>query len=250
MMAHIFRVTFTGVDEYTSSFWLQHLSEEFPFVEWAILLSASNGGKENRFPEVRYRTPFVEAFPGPLAVHLCGDFARRAAGDDARDIFGFARILVPGVKRIQLNISDKPEIFLRHVVRKAAIETGLRVIVQTRDFHTPLGYSHPQAIDGRNNWSVPLSLLLDRSGGRGIYEPFRTLPPHLHSPHLPIGFAGGIGPDNVEQVLADIRAMDFPNPVWIDMESKVRTPDDYFDPEKAEQVLRAAAPFITPGGAL
>ena len=59
-----------------------------------------------------------------------------------------------------------------------------------------------------------------------------------------LGFAGGIGPDNVLDVIRDIGPRD---PYWIDMESGVRT-DDKLDLAKVRRVLEQIATLtIAPG---
>jgi phosphoribosylanthranilate isomerase len=68
--------------------------------------------------------------------------------------------------------------------------------------------------------------LFDRSGG--------LWPPHPGGDRL-VGYAGGIGPDNVADVLEQIGAT---GPYWIDMESGVRT-DDRFDLGKCRRVCEA-----------
>ena len=52
-----------------------------------------------------------------------------------------------------------------------------------------------------------------------------------------MGYAGGIGPDNVVDVLRDIGPV---RPTWIDMESGVRT-GDKFDLAKVRRVLEQVA---------
>lgn len=56
-----------------------------------------------------------------------------------------------------------------------------------------------------------------------------------------MGFAGGIGPDNVDWALA--MAVE-KSASWIDMESGVRDGRDQFDLEKVGRVLYAAARFF------
>ena len=82
-----------------------------------------------------------------------------------------------------------------------------------------------------------VSALFDASGGRGI-EPFRW---PVSPVSIRFGFAGGIGPDNLVEVLRDIGPREAP--FWIDMESGVRT-DDRFDLAKVRAVLEAAKPFV------
>jgi phosphoribosylanthranilate isomerase len=51
------------------------------------------------------------------------------------------------------------------------------------------------------------------------------------------GYAGGIGPENVIEILKKIGDVAGETPFWIDMESRVRDDQDRFDITKAESVL-------------
>jgi phosphoribosylanthranilate isomerase len=59
-----------------------------------------------------------------------------------------------------------------------------------------------------------------------------TLPPY---PGRPVGYAGGIGPDNVVDIIKRINAA---GPYWIDMESKIRT-DNWLDLKLCRAVCEA-----------
>ena len=92
------------------------------------------------------------------------------------------------------------------------------VIMQSR------GKAFPKPLDG-------VSCLHDLSGGKGKVPPFRP----VQAPLAPlVGYAGGIGPDNVIQVLSEIDAHTF----WIDMETKIRNDDDWLDLDKCESVCK------------
>jgi phosphoribosylanthranilate isomerase len=78
---------------------------------------------------------------------------------------------------------------------------------------------------------LPLgSVLFDPSGGTG------KLPSEWPSTPAgcPVGFAGGISPDNVREVIQAIGPREYP--WWIDMETGVRT-DNKLDLEKVSRVL-------------
>ncbi len=75
--------------------------------------------------------------------------------------------------------------------------------------------------------------LYDPSGGFGR-EP-AAWPRHPGGDRL-VGYAGGIGPDNAARVVEAIGA---DGPYWIDMESRVRTEDDWLALEKCRQVCVA-----------
>ena len=118
--------------------------------------------------------------------------------------------------RIQVNF--RPSWYNYGALRGLAEAIGRPIICQHRD-----QYMFPDQ-DPR------LQFLYDRSGGRGV--PPKRLP-KWHESNGFVGYAGGIGPGNVIDVLKGITAEDF----WIDMESGVRT-DDWFDLDKVEDVCR------------
>lgn len=58
-----------------------------------------------------------------------------------------------------------------------------------------------------------------------------------------MGYAGGIGPDNVLEVLGDILLANgiMDRPTWIDMETGVRDEHDRFDLARVQRVLEQVA---------
>jgi hypothetical protein len=199
-------ITFTGVDERTDWQRVQALSDRYP-VEWAALFSRDRQGRERRYPSAACIGAF-RALPVTKAAHVCGCYAKAVMAWSQVDLD------LTGFDRIQVNHS-KPE---AGAIRAFAQEWGAKGIMQTRTLEFPYGQRVAQ--------------LFDRSGGRGEY-PSRW-PTHPGNGRL-VGYAGGIGPDNV---LDTLRAIVATGPYWIDMESGVRT-DDWLDLDKCEAVLRA-----------
>ena len=76
-------------------------------------------------------------------------------------------------------------------------------------------------------------LLVDGSGGRGRSPGVWTRP----ATSKRVGFAGGLGVDNVADELSRIAGV-ARGPYWIDLEGKLRT-DDWFDLAKLEAFLAA-----------
>ena len=79
--------------------------------------------------------------------------------------------------------------------------------------------------------------LFDSSGGRG-------LPGKWRAPiEIPCGYAGGLGPDNIEKELISISKVAGDEFIWIDMESKIRYFDeyniDYMDLNACRQVIQS-----------
>jgi len=230
-------VTITGADDAVDPAELVNLSAEFPFVEWGILMSASRAGTA-RYPSRRWLMALEDWAAKlvrtndhvrlKLSAHFCGEIAREALAGGLHDF-----PVIERVERIQLN-GYHPG--LPGVARFARAMPCHGVILQV-GAEDELQQAATEAARMRDG-----SILCDASGGRGV-EPFKW-------PWAPagarIGYAGGINPENVEQVVGEVAivAGDF----WIDMESGVRSYDE-LDLGKVREVLEKASRFIRPAGA-
>ena len=83
-----------------------------------------------------------------------------------------------------------------------------------------------------------LHVLMDASRGTGVVPETWGAPSSLAQTFC--GYAGGLGPDNIATVAAQLNARGLP--YWLDMESGIRT-DNQFDLAKARAVLEQTAPF-------
>ncbi len=213
------RVTITGADDAVEPEELAKLSQEFPFVEWGLLCSRSREGTP-RYPSQPWKSAFFGTallYKLRVAAHFCGPLARETMTGEARPA------VHPWVQRVQIN---------GFAVDKAAgmpPDPRCEFILQVRA---------EEDLQGAANYilacpSLRASILFDPSGGRGI-EPFRW---PCSPSGVRMGYAGGITPDNVLDVL---RAIGPVEPTWIDMESGVRT-DDRFDLGKVRRVLEQVA---------
>lgn len=210
------KVTITGADDQTDPKDLADLSVRFPFVEWGILFSWKRMGTE-RYPSRVWRDrlrTIWNAYPEvTLAAHLCGDMAGVVMGGEMAFAEG-------GFRRVQINGFD-PE-------KARRMQRGV-YILQART---------AQGVVEANAFAMARSgccILYDVSGGRGVSPESWALPPTRAA----VGYAGGIGPDNVTDVL---RALESVTPTWIDMESNVRT-DDCLDLAKVTSVLEQVQAF-------
>jgi hypothetical protein len=101
--------------------------------------------------------------------------------------------------------------------------------------------------DGLYNYSV----LFDGSGGRGE-EAAGGWPLPLTG--IKCGYAGGLGPSNLESKLKDLKLIAGMTDVWVDMESKIRhvdnEEDDYIDLSKCLSCAGIAADMRTGGNKL
>lgn len=223
------RVSLTGADDAVSIADLARLSEQYPFVEWALLYVPHRQGVP-RNPSQSWRQDFFEAqLPGYSAVHLCG----RLAFEEL--LLGTLPAEVLKADRLQLNINArKPDFTDSQVldVFRRAMELGPEIILQ---YHTGsaaliqrfLGELGP---DDRTRAHV----LLDESKGTGRVLGSVCAPPELDGVYC--GFAGGLGPENISRALSAIELGG--REYWADMESGIRT-DNRFDLEKVRLVLEA-----------
>lgn len=224
------RVTISGADDGVNPADLAALSWRFPFVEWGILFSAKREGTL-RYPSGEWRDGLFDAWSVPsgwemkLSAHFCGALARTLlSGDgDPLDVAG------AHFRRAQLNgFSDADP---AEVPRLAESRSDVEFILQCK---APLFVQSAAAIArGCKN----VTALYDVSGGTGATP--LAWPASLLD--LRLGYAGGINPDNVLDVLSAIGPVS--HDFWIDMESGVRT-DDQFDLAKARKVLELTAPYV------
>lgn len=214
-------VTITGADESVEPFELSRFAGRYDFLEWGILLSQKRVGTP-RYPDVTWLKELWRITvdkPMRMSAHLCGTWAREVIAGLDNTVQGPAFEMF---QRVQLNGYASP------------IKAGLKRIAATTHFEFILQVRAPGDIEQAQIDASLLpnaSLLFDPSGGEGIshHEWHRRAPFHTR-----MGFAGGITPENVEQVIAAIG--DPGKPTWIDMESGVRT-DDRLDFDKVREVL-------------
>jgi phosphoribosylanthranilate isomerase len=220
-------LTMTGIDAKTDPKWIGSMLRKFILkngysgLEFAILRSPKVD-QSPRYPnrEVIKRL-MSEAKSGDFAYHLCGRYARMVHSlewAELCDIIDFS-----AVGRVQVNSPEADEKAILNLWRFGA-HIGKSVVMQWRGDEFP-------AVPG-------IHLLQDRSGGQGITETTWSIPDAMCAKVKTfIGYAGGLGPDNVEQALKAIRIASRGRRFWIDCESGLRT-DDCFDQSKAERMAQ------------
>jgi len=221
-------VTITGADDSTDIVELAELSEEFPFVEWGILISKSQEGGF-RFPSRKWidaLRQIAQARKLNVATHMCGRWVRDLL--IGKVDWNFLPACIAVSQRVQINIHKPFLVSARALSQRLLEQEGKRFIFQSDGVSDNLAYA-------MHTRDVPVAALFDTSGGTGL------LPgawPTLRT-QFPCGFAGGLGPDNVLVQLDQINKVcsdDFPT--WIDMETRVRVPDNSaLDMVSVRQVL-------------
>jgi hypothetical protein len=225
-------ITFTGADERTKIDDLVALAIS-PHVEIGLLYTAHPQGR-NRYPSMDWllkAATRVSQSGGQVAVHICGQEAR------AQLLNGELQPLIEQCARVQVNGRIASEQELSELARRVP-----HLITQHNEHNAKYAdspiYNH--------------CILIDESGGRGITPEAWSVPsciwPHpylLDPPKTAFGFAGGLGPDNLAVELPKIQAAAANQSFfsWIDMESKLRDAEDWFDIERAMTCLQILKDF-------
>lgn len=244
-------VTITGADDATDPEDLLALSREFPSVEWAILISKTRDGLP-RYPSAEWirKLRVAQCWRRgadrmQLAAHLCGEVSRRLQKGDRTVVTDH---FLTFFQRIQLNGYEFTAAAREtHAVLQFARENEVFVpfsfILQTRN-DTDLEAAAQLIARSPTN---RVEVLYDPSGGTGL----RTASWPVAPSNVRLGYAGGIGPDNVGEVLAATQIATIlaaqrdgaDRTTWIDMESRVRT-DDRLDLKKVRYVLQTHADHL------
>lgn len=200
-------VTFTGIDVRTDVAAAKRLSHHYP-VEWGVLFGGILG--TNRYPP-RDMAPSLRGMR--MSAHLCGRYSRYVMSQglmhpDLPHSNYFARIQV---NARMYNIARMVDFMF---------VTNKPVVMQVRSHFPP-----PDIIQS-------LTPMYDRSGGKGVvsnYWPTQAITTQM------VGYAGGINPTNVLDVIRKINAVNY----YLDMESGVRNEHDWLDVAKCEAVCKA-----------
>lgn len=228
------RITFTGPDDGTDFNQLIQISNQHPYVEWGILASISQGGYP-RYPSQKWFKTIQPEAKLQLSLHLCGRWVRYLLVGEIT----FPTELLEPFQRVQLNFHAertdcKPQEFAK------ALETlgPKQFIFQIDGVHGNQHLTALKEINPKIN-AVPL---FDISGGAGILPDSWPKPQPEFDYH---GYAGGLGPDNLATQIPLIKQAANNARIWIDMETKVRSPDDRnFMLDKVNTCLELAKPHI------
>ena len=218
----------TGADDAVNVADLTEIAQEFPFVEWAILLLRARAGLP-RFPTASWIEDFTARTQGQnMAMHLCDDAFLGFIDKDPQVLD-----LMKGFQRIQLNLKfGDVEGKYDPAALVARVKESPRhqfILQYTREKQGLL----PLFRDVANH-----AVLFDASAGRGISPDKWDAPLAGHF----CGYAGGLNPDNVAENLQEIARVAAGHETWIDMETGVRT-GDRFDLEKVRRVLTISHPY-------
>jgi phosphoribosylanthranilate isomerase len=237
-------VTLTGAGESTSFTRMARISKNNKFVEWGVLYSPSQAGLHNRYPTLEWIAKFAEEANAKgmrISLHLCGSIVRKLLKqspmaeytDESQRILEIAELF----GRVQLNTTlDSTEQSVRALDRLVQTIHG-----SERRTCVILQYHKTNAeICDRLGRSNGFECLVDESGGRGI-EPEAW--PLVSGDVKRIGYAGGLGPENVYAQLSLIDKAAVERTYWIDAETKLRDNKDHFDLNRCGHFLNEVQRF-------
>lgn len=217
-------ITVTGADERTSIPELRRLVDLSPGdVEIGLLWTKTPEGR-NRYPSEAWIADAVQGLTPHVAVHICGGKARLERPE-----------FLAQAGRVQVNGTVTQVDLVSYCAQYA------HVITQWRVGMSPYLLAHYPPTNHQ--------LLVDASGGEGK-SPEGWQRPQAWSPEYqktitaamkPVGYAGGLGPHNLPEELPKIDQANVGGPTryfWVDMEGRLRTPDDWFSIPLAAEAIR------------
>eukprot|EP00536_Pseudo-nitzschia_multiseries_P018094 jgi/Psemu1/264693/estExt_Genewise1Plus.C_21490003 len=261
-----------GADDSVHPKQLVLYAHAYPFVEFGVLFRPDKEGQP------RYPTPEWVALLAKtqqnlkLAAHLC---ERRVdevlKGDDTfvskLEEWGFGRVQInaTAVNGVDTSVFDDGDettnVVVNNFLSVVARHPELEFILQKNEETRPLweGVLRRTLLQHKQHLLQQLppniSMLVDESMGTGVLP--ERWPPIPRGTTYSIGYAGGIGPDNISTVLEQIRKAnqeesdgsdesdeEYHNNknIWIDMESSLRSQKngaDVFDLDKCHEVILA-----------
>jgi len=255
-------IGFCGLDDSVSPNHVGAVLSSYPFVEFGILFRPECEGSPRyaskdhvgRICDVvqavrvhQKNKANAEAVKISLAAHLCGSRVNEVLSGDGAFI---SKLQFWGFNRVQINATavngvDTSSLGSDAVVKNCINIIGkyhkLQFIIQkneeTKPLWTNLLLNRMTSEGGRKLKNM--SMLLDESKGSG--EVSRAYPPPPADYDL--GYAGGIGPENISEVLEKVSEAAGGRTTWIDMESSLRTKStdgcDIFDMNKCFAVIDA-----------
>jgi hypothetical protein len=259
---------FCGIDDSVHPHHLAILARSYPKIEFGVLFRPDREGTpryaSSAFVEQLARTSAAmqaSGCPMKLAAHLCSSRVNDLLDGTCDAFLDF--LLRSGFQRVQINATavngvDTSRLGEAAPAVYATIQkysNQLEFIIQKNQETEPLWSGIERLLDAESAITTTrttattttrnVAMLVDESKGTGVLSSSWPVP--TSSAYM-IGYAGGIGPSNVSDVLADITHAVAQSPCgtkqtfWIDMESSLRSIKngrDTFDLDKCYAVIDA-----------
>lgn len=222
------RISVTGADDLALVDEMRALSARYPKLEWAILYSPRHVGQAG-YPALEVIEAFAQRLPQVhTALHLCEGAITDYLAEEPR-----TTALAAQFGRVQLNFFAKRMEIVPEVVDAAAAKASGPIIVPYNPANLPV-------VTALKNPKI--QVLFDRSGGKGVQP--EVWPDAL--PQRVCGYAGGLGPDDLEQTLPQIFAAaqrGQAETFWIDMESRLKDESGRFSLQRVGRVAETVHQF-------
>ena len=252
LSSHLINLTamgFCGADDSIDPKILQLMSTHYPWVEWGVLFRPDLEGRP-RYPTSKWVNELSNLaihgeMPMKLAAHLCGSRCQAILNGDYNFVLELRRM---GFRRVQLNITAANNVQIDDTKIETYVHNIRSCIESVPQVEWIMQYNNETKVIWNSLLNSPpsnISVLQDPSCGLGVT--ITEFPKPFEGIHC--GYAGGIGPANISDILSSVAVASEGKPVWIDMESSVRSkvvadkglPEkDIFDINKCFACIRTA----------
>jgi len=227
----------SGVDDSVSPKTLCDISQEFSFVEWGVNFRAEKQGKEPRYAsliwlrqlreEIDHRQQTGKFAPIHFAAHLGGEYCVDVMKGDASLVrtlwedYGFLRVQLSPTRAHGVNSTQLRKYLssLRSVITALPqVEFVLQVTKETRALSFAL-MDEPQP-------NLAFLFSSEETAKGATSSPGElTRPAPCPHPGIHVGYGGSLTVDNLRDELRQMATMvnDPKRPVWVDLESGLRT---------------------------
>lgn len=232
------KVTISGADDQVAYQDMEALSNEFPFMEWGILLSSRAKGSP-KYPSIEWMAKLSQRKYDPnfkISGHVCGKWVKDIAEGQwtlVRELMDFFDMF----ERLQFNFG--PATF--PLVDSEPFIKGLKNADRqlTRQYILQLPDTTHELVNQCVNAGLDAVPFCDCSCGVGVLPEKWKEAKHPYT-----GYAGGLSPDNLTENLEKIEQVCGPGPIWIDVETNVRNDKNELDIGLVRRFLETAKPWI------
>ena len=228
------RCTLAGVDEATPLFELAVISDLHPFVEWGLLFSPTKQGLRGRHPTVERIQRALRELPGyvNLSLHVREEGVPLLLGGEPLLASLFQQLRSRG-GRVKLDCDFAERKVDRAALRRFLLDhADVKFITRHNEKNAPV----TQSLAGVPNHCV-LFEAATGSVGPGAWP--------AASPMSTCGYAGNLGPETLEKALPRIYEAAAHNEFWIELEGRLRDPNDRFDLRAARTCLEIVGSEMT-----
>jgi phosphoribosylanthranilate isomerase len=242
---------FCGADDSVHPNFLAVISHAFPLVEFGVLFRPDKQGQPRyasiewvkQLSAVAARMAISGEDKMKLAAHLCGSHVNDVLNGNVQADAFLSQLTAWSFRRVQINATAVNGVDTSRLPEAVPVVSALmkrhpqlEFIVQKNEETRPLWEGLLNCTDGLPS---NVSMLVDESKGTGVTATSWPSPPAEYE----LGYAGGIGPHNIQKILTDVAEAGQGRAIWIDMESSLRSTKndkDVFDLDKCYQVIEAA----------